>query len=123
MTIANWRHWRQFDFRQLAPIAMVTQIFTLLRIANWRCRQLAPIVGANWRHVGANWRQLALIGANNWRQFHHLLAPIAHRQYLAPIGAIGANNWRQLAPVGANLAPIGATDLKFPFTQKMNKKE
>ena len=73
----------------------VILFFTQLRIANWRCRQLAPIVGANWRHGGANKRQLApIIGAK--------LAPIAHRQY------IGAN-WRQLAP-------IGAQDLKFPFT-------
>ena len=100
LRIANWRQLAPRDENQvganLAPMAMVILFFTQLRIANWRCRQLAPIVGANWRQL----------------RIANILAPIgaAHRQ-------IGAN-WRQsLAPIGAKLAPIGAQDLKFPFTE------
>ena len=118
---ANWRQLAPRDENQvganLAPMAMVILFFTQLHIANWRCRQLAPIVGANWRHGGANKRQLApMIGAKlapNWRQFGaNCASPIYWRQ-LAPISA----NWRQsLAPIGAKLAPIGAQDLKFLIT-------
>ena len=82
-------------WRQLAPIKLRKTNFWLLHIANWRYRQLAPIIGANWRHGGANKRQLAPI----WRQLRiaNILAPIgANKRQLAPI--IGAN-WRQ---IGAN---------------------
>ena len=78
LRIANWRQLAPRDENQvganLAPMAMVILFFTQLRIANWRCRQLAPIVGANWRHGGANKRQLAPI----WRQLRiaNILAPI-----------------------------------------------
>ena len=89
LRIANWRQLAPRDENQvganLAPMAMVILFFTQLRIANWRCRQLAPIVGANWRHGGANKRQLApIIGAK--------LAPIWRQLRIANI----------LAPIGAN---------------------
>ena len=124
---ANWR--------QLAPIKLRKTNFWLVHIANWRYRQLAPIIGANWRHGGANKRQLAPIIGANWR--HRQLAmcswvknsmTIAIGAKLAPtwFSSRGAN-WRQLAPIGdaqfcekptnyrhwRQLAPIGATTADF----------
>ena len=49
-TGANWRKFAKFAngaiSAKLAKIKVRNRVYTYLRIANWRCRQLAPKVGA-----------------------------------------------------------------------------
>ena len=122
----SWRHWRQLavrektDHRQLAPtganwrkfakfangaisaklakIKLRNRVYTYLRIANWRCRQLAPKIGAIRvivsRHYNtANWRCCSVNDTRVWRQFQKL-APKCFfgGVFLALMTTFGASN-------------------------------
>ena len=90
--------------KKVAPSGLLAPEFILAPVF-WRqkwflapkSQKLAPKIG----HLGPwpfypNKRQLAPIGANDWRQFGANLAPIAHRQYIGANWRCSSPNWRQL---------------------------